>query len=46
MKDIADYLKITPPYTTTIIEEMERKGLVERIKDEKRFLHQFVNKKN
>jgi len=35
MKDIADYLKITPPSTTTIIEEMERKGLVERIKDEK-----------
>jgi DNA-binding MarR family transcriptional regulator len=33
MKDIADYLKITPPSTTTIIEEMEKKGLVKRKSD-------------
>jgi DNA-binding MarR family transcriptional regulator len=35
MKDIADYLKITPPSTTVMIEEMEEKGLVKRMNDEK-----------
>ena len=33
MKNIADYLKITPPSATEIIKEMERKGLVKRIGD-------------
>ncbi len=33
MRDIASYLKITPPSVTTIIEEMENKGLVKRIND-------------
>jgi DNA-binding MarR family transcriptional regulator len=33
MKSIADALKITPPSTTALIEEMERKGLVVREKD-------------
>jgi len=35
MKDIADYLKITPPSATTLVEEMETKGLIKRIKDQK-----------
>ena len=35
MRDIADYLKITPPSVTAIIEEMEEKGLVKRINDKK-----------
>jgi DNA-binding MarR family transcriptional regulator len=35
MKDIADYLKITPPSVTTLVEEMEEKGLVKRINDKK-----------
>jgi DNA-binding MarR family transcriptional regulator len=30
MKSIADYLKITPPSTTEIVTEMEKKGLVKR----------------
>ena len=33
MKDIAKYLKITPPSATLTIEEMEKKGLVKRIND-------------
>lgn len=35
MKNIADYLKITPPSVTTVIEEMEKKGLVRRVNDDK-----------
>ena len=35
MKNISDYLKITPPSATLMIEEMEKKGLVKRINDEK-----------
>jgi len=35
MKEIADYLKITPPSVTTVIEEMEEKGLIKRINDKK-----------
>ena len=35
MRDIADYLKITPPSVTAIIEEMEEKGLIKRINDKK-----------
>ena len=30
MKNIADYLKITPPSATEIISDMEKKGLVKR----------------
>jgi len=33
MKNIADYLKITPPSATEIIAEMEKRGLVERKSD-------------
>ena len=33
MKNIADYLKITPPSTTEIITEMEKKSLVKRKND-------------
>lgn len=35
MKDIARYLKITPPSSTEIIAEMERKGLIKRLNDKK-----------
>jgi DNA-binding MarR family transcriptional regulator len=35
MKNIADYLKITPPSATEIVTEMEKKGLVKRINDKK-----------
>ena len=35
MKDLAEYLKITPPSATEIVAEMERKGLVKRIGDKK-----------
>lgn len=33
MKDIAEYLKITPPSATEIISEMEKKNLVKRVND-------------
>jgi DNA-binding MarR family transcriptional regulator len=33
MKNIANYLKITPPSATEIVTEMEKKGLVKRIDD-------------
>ena len=33
MKNIADYLKITPPSATEIVAEMEKKGLVNRKND-------------
>jgi MarR family 2-MHQ and catechol resistance regulon transcriptional repressor len=33
MKNIADYLKITPPSATLMVEEMEKKGLVKRVND-------------
>lgn len=33
MKEIASSLKITPPSVTSMIEDMEKKGLVERIPD-------------
>lgn len=33
MKNIADYLKITPPSATEIVSELERKGLVKRVGD-------------
>ena len=35
MKDIARYLKITPPSSTEIIDEMEKKGLIKRKSDKK-----------
>jgi len=35
MKNIANYLKITPPSTTTIVEDMEERGLIKRINDVK-----------
>jgi DNA-binding MarR family transcriptional regulator len=35
MRDIADYLKITPPSATTIVAEMEEKGLIKRKDDKK-----------
>jgi DNA-binding MarR family transcriptional regulator len=35
MKNIAQYLRITPPSATEIISEMEKKGLVKRIDDKK-----------
>jgi len=35
MKDIARYLKITPPSSTEIITEMEKRGLVKRQNDKK-----------
>ena len=35
MKDIARYLKITPPSSTEIIAEMEKKGLIKRKSDKK-----------
>jgi DNA-binding MarR family transcriptional regulator len=35
MKSIADCLKVTPPSATEIVEEMDKKGLVKRINDEK-----------
>ena len=35
MKNIAEYLKITPPSATALIEEMEEKDLVKRIHDKK-----------
>ena len=35
MKNIADYLKITPPSATEIVAEMEKKHLVKRINDKK-----------
>ena len=34
MRSIADYLKITPPSTTAVVAELEKKGLVKR-KDDK-----------
>jgi DNA-binding MarR family transcriptional regulator len=33
MKNIADYLKITPPSATEIVSEMEKRGLVQRKSD-------------
>ena len=33
MKNIADYLKITPPSATEIVAEMEKRGLVNRKND-------------
>jgi DNA-binding MarR family transcriptional regulator len=33
MKNIAKYLKITPPSATEIISEMEKKGLIKRTSD-------------
>jgi DNA-binding MarR family transcriptional regulator len=35
MKNIADYLKITPPSATEIIAELEKKGLIKRHGDKK-----------
>jgi DNA-binding MarR family transcriptional regulator len=35
MKEIALYLKITPPSVTELVEEMERKNLVKRKNDQK-----------
>jgi len=35
MKNIADYLKITPPSATEIMAEMEKKDLVKRKRDKK-----------
>jgi len=35
MKNIADYLKITPPSATEIINELEKKGLIKREGDKK-----------
>jgi DNA-binding MarR family transcriptional regulator len=35
MKNIADYLKITPPSVTELIKEMEKKNLVKRIAGKK-----------
>jgi DNA-binding MarR family transcriptional regulator len=35
MKNIADYLKVTPPSATEIVAEMEKKGLVKRLDDKK-----------
>ena len=35
MRNIADYLKITPPSATEIVAEMEKKGLVKRENDKK-----------
>jgi DNA-binding MarR family transcriptional regulator len=33
MKNIADFLKITPPSATEIVNEMEKKGLIKRQND-------------
>ena len=33
MKSIADYLKITPPSVTELVNEMERKNLIKRVAD-------------
>ncbi len=35
MRSIADYLKITPPSTTALIADMEKKNLVKRASDPK-----------
>lgn len=35
MDSIADYLKITPPSATSLIEKMEKKGLVIRMRNRK-----------
>jgi DNA-binding MarR family transcriptional regulator len=35
MRNIADYLRITPPSATEIVTEMEKKGLVKRMSDKK-----------
>ena len=35
MKEIADYLKITPPSATAIIETLQKKGLITRVSGEK-----------
>ncbi|MDE2030713.1 MAG: MarR family transcriptional regulator [Patescibacteria group bacterium] len=35
MKEIANYLKITPPSTTAIIEIMQKKKLINRVSNEK-----------
>lgn len=35
MKDISQYLNITPPSATTIIESMQKKGLIKRISEPK-----------
>ena len=35
MKGIADYLKITPPSATGIVDELQKKGLVKREDDKK-----------
>ena len=33
MKNIADFLKVTPPSATEIVAEMEKKGLIKRLSD-------------
>ena len=35
MKSIADYLRITPPSVTAIIQEMEEKKLIKRVNEKK-----------
>lgn len=35
MKEIANYLKITPPSATAIIETMQKKGLITRVSNKK-----------
>jgi len=35
MKNIADYLRVTPPSATEIVTEMEKRGLVKRMDDKK-----------
>ncbi len=35
MKNIAEYLKITPPSVTELIKEMEKKNLIKRVNDKK-----------
>jgi DNA-binding MarR family transcriptional regulator len=35
MKNIAGYLRITPPSATEVVTEMEKKGLVKRMNDKK-----------
>ena len=41
MRNIADYLKITPPSTTEIVSEMEKRGLIKREsnKDDRRVVY-------
>jgi DNA-binding MarR family transcriptional regulator len=35
MKDLAEYLHITPPSTTSIVEDLFKRGLVKRLSDKK-----------